>query len=137
MHCPHRNLVLEKKGIKEEKEEPYENYVFHGIPTMEMIAFLDSLDALDFSTPVLDPEIPTVSDPAPLAPVPVPAPLAPEPIVPLAQPAPVQAKAVQLEDVRKPGPSREIISIKVIGREKRILIRDNTTGIISVIRKPI
>jgi hypothetical protein len=134
MHCPHRNLVLEKKGVKEEKEEPYENYVFHGIPTMEMIAFLDSLDALDFSTPVLDPEIPTVSDPAPLAPVPVPI-AQQEPIVPV--PVPQQVKAVQLEDVRKPGPSREIISIKVIGREKRILIRDNATGIISVIRKPI
>ena len=139
MQCPHRNLVL-----KEKKEEPYENYVFHGIPTMEMIAFLDSLDALDLSTdtspspsppssPVLAPEIPTVSDSEPLAPVPVPEP-AREPVP---APEPQQVKAVQGQDVRKPGPSREIVSIKVIGREKRILIRDNTTGIISVIRKPI
>lgn len=38
-------------------------------------------------------------------------------------------------DDEKRTPSREIISIKVIGREKKIFVRDNATGIISVIRK--
>jgi hypothetical protein len=54
-----------------------------------------------------------------------------EPVLVLAEPAPIPS----IDGKR--GPSREIISIKIVGREKRILVRDNSTGIISVIRKPI
>lgn len=57
-----------------------------------------------------------------------------EPVLVLSEPAPIKT----LIDVGKRGPpSREIVSIKIVGREKKIIIRDNATGIISVIRRPV